>query len=51
MARPAAGLAQCVTPSFFGGGLSVAATILRWSMVRGRPDRAWSDSPPMPRRS
>ena len=33
-------LDQCVTPSFFGGGFSVADTILRWSTVRGRPERA-----------
>lgn len=39
---------QCVTPSFFGGGASVAATIARWSIRRGRPDRSWLASPSMP---
>ena len=44
-------LDQCVIPSFFGGGVSVAATILRWSIVRGRPERASSASPPIPLRA
>ena len=39
---------QCVTAYFFGGGLSVAATIWRWSTVRGRPDRASSSRPASP---
>ena len=44
-------LDQCVIPSFFGAALSVAAMICRWSIVRGRPERASSDSPPIPLRS
>jgi hypothetical protein len=44
-------LDQCVTPNFFGGGFNVVATILLWSIVRGRPDRASSDSPPIPQRA
>lgn len=42
---------QWVTPSFFGGGRSVAATIARWSIRRGRPDRSWSASPSIPEAS
>ena len=40
---------QCVTAYFFGGGVSVAVTIRRWSMVRGRPERGSSSSPANPR--
>ena len=32
-----------------GGGINVAATIRRWSKVRGRPERSRSASPAMPR--
>jgi hypothetical protein len=39
---------QCVTPYFLGGGVSVAVTIRRWSIVRGRPDRGSSSSPASP---
>jgi hypothetical protein len=39
---------QCVTPYFFGGGVYVAVTIRRWSMVRGRPERGSSSSPASP---
>ena len=41
---------QCVTPSFFGGGVSVAVTIAAWSIARGRPDRGSSSSPAIPAR-
>jgi hypothetical protein len=42
---------QCLTPSFFGGGLSVSAMIRSWSTFRGRPGRGSSVNPPIPLRS
>ena len=39
---------QCVTPYLFGGDANVIETILRWSIVRGRPERASSSSPGTP---
>lgn len=39
---------QCVTPYFFGGGFNVAATTLRRSIVRGRPERSSSSRPAIP---
>ena len=42
---------QCVTPYFFGGALSVVATIVRWSTTHGRPERAWAPSPDLARRT
>jgi hypothetical protein len=42
---------QCVTPSFFGGGLSVSAMIRSWSSARGRPVRGSSVSPAIPDRA
>ena len=41
---------QCVTPSFFGGGMSVSVMMRPWSTSRGRPGRASSCSPTIPRR-
>jgi len=46
--RASSRLDQCVTPSFFGGGASVAAKILARSTVRGGPERCSSSSPLTP---
>ena len=39
---------QCVTPSRFGGGSSVASTMATSSVVRGLPGLGRSSSPPVP---
>ena len=41
-------LDQCVTPSRWGGGSSVASTIATSSVVRGLPGFGRSSSPPIP---
>ena len=46
--RPNSREDQCVTPYFFGGGANVTATIRRWSIVRGRPERGSSSRPASP---
>jgi hypothetical protein len=47
-ATPAATANQCVTPYLLFGGFNVTATIPRWWIVRGRPDRGSSQAPSSP---